>query len=767
MFLNNPNNPETIPPQNQEPNKLIYLNSPNSSDDEDEIDLGELFRLLRRRGLIIIGTTVALTTVLSSWILSKPPVYQGKFKLLVEPLNTDSSELNFLKDVAGGNLKTKELDYQSQIDVLKSPLVMSPIIKNIQSRYPEINYIVKEEKEDEIKNDKTEEEKKKQSLITKLDITQSGETKIIEVSYQDKSEEKILFVLNQIMKGYLDYQATEYISNLSQAINFSEDQISRVRQEVAILESQLENFQKTNDLINPDTQNQILAGQAKFLSQEIENVQTELAGITTLANELQNKLDLTPEQGVIVARLNQEPNYAKLITQIKDTETQIGLESVRLGSQHPIIKTLTAKKQELISLLNQETTKILGSKGANLSLDFLTSISSNEQVIQEFFATNNKIEVLKAREKGLNEAWERLNQQVNVLSTTNKQYYQIQRELTTASESLNRLLALNENLQIEVAKQSSPWKLLTPIDETMISDVSGTTRKLALIGIASLFCGTMLGFLIDKLDSAFHSVDDIKRSVDLPPLAIIPYNKNLELLTNKKAGSNRFNFGKGIFADKESLIHLDAYFSLYTNINLLSSDISIRSVVIAAADASEGKSTTSVFLAKAAAQLGKKVLIVDLDMRKPKVHSYLGLKNKIGLTNLIVDDSPLEKVIQETDQENLFVITAGSKPPNPTRILASHKMQTLMTTLKKDFDFVIYDTPPLMGFSDAKIVTPSTDGIVLVVRLDKTHRPTVQQAIHDLQISKLPVLGLVINGVKRYTGGYYGYYSYSSYYKEE
>jgi uncharacterized protein involved in exopolysaccharide biosynthesis len=167
MFLNNPNNPETIPPQNQEPNKLIYLNSPNSSDDEDEIDLGELLRLIRRRGLIIIGTTVALTTVLSSWILSKPPVYQGSFKLLVEPLNADSSQLNFLNDVAGGGLKTKELDYESQIDVLKSPLVMSPIVKNIQSRYPEINYIVKEE-EFEIEEEETTEEKKKTVFNKKI-----------------------------------------------------------------------------------------------------------------------------------------------------------------------------------------------------------------------------------------------------------------------------------------------------------------------------------------------------------------------------------------------------------------------------------------------------------------------------------------------------------------------------------------------------------------------------------------------------------------------
>lgn len=757
MFLNNSNNPDTISPQSQEPNKLIYLNSPNINDDEDEIDIGELFRLLRRRGLIIIGTTVALTAILSSWILSKPPVYQGSFQLLVEPLKADDNQLALLSSLSGGSLKGKDLDYESQINVLKSPLIMSPIIQKIQSRYPEVKYVLTEDKKDE----------KEEGLLKKLNIIQSGDTKIIEVSYKDKSEEKILFVLNQLMKGYLDYQSTEYISNLSQSINFAEDQISRVRGDVAILESQLENFQKTNNLINPITQNEVLASQSRVLLGKIENVQTELGGMTTLANELQNQLDLTPEQGVIVARLNQQPSYVKLIAQIKDTETQIGLESLRLGSQHPIIKTLTAKKEELVSLLNQETSQILGSKGTNLSLDFLTSISNNQAVIEEFFATNNKIEVLKATKKGLNEAWERLNLQVNSLSTTNKEYYQIQRELTTASESLNRLLALNENLQIEAAKERSLWKLLTPIDENIIEDVSGTAQKLALIGIASLFCGTMLGFFVDKLDSAFHSVDDVKRSVDLPSLAIIPYHKNLKVISDKnKSARGSFNQGKGLFADAKNIPDLDAYFSLYTNINLLGSDTAIKSIVIGAAEASEGKSTTSIFLAKAVAMLGKKVLIVDVDMRKPRLHKYLGEKNTIGLSNLIADDAPLEKVIQQTAQENLFIITAGTKPPNPTRIISSQKMRDLMAKVKEDFDFIIYDTPPLMGFSDGKILTPSTDGLVFVVRLDKTHRPNVQQVLNDLRMSKLSVLGVVLNGVKNHMRGS-DYSDYSDYSQDE
>lgn len=377
---------------------------------------------------------------------------------------------------------------------------------------------------------------------------------------------------------------------------------------------------------------------------------------------------------------------------------------------------------------------------------------------------------MEAKQRGLDEAWERLNSQIKNLSTTNKEYFQLQRELTTANESLNRLLALNENLQIEVARQSSPWKLITPINETIIEDVSGTLRKIALISIASLFSGAMLGLLVDKLDSSFHTVEDVKSSVNLPLLGVIPHNKFLTEITDKKkkrSDSIPSLSRKSIFDDESITFSLDSYCSLYTNINLLSSDTSIRSIVVGAAEASEGKSTTSLFLAKAAALLGQKVLIVDADMRKPKIHTYLGIKNKIGLSNLIAEDILPEDVIQSFD-DGLSVITAGSKPPNPTRLIASRKWQTLMQKFKQDFDFVIYDTPPLMGFSDGKILTPLTDGLVFVVRMGKTRRPNVQQVINDLQVSKLTVLGMVANGVKNYMGGaYYGYYNYKNYYNDE
>ncbi|MGI0483711.1 GumC family protein, partial [Geminocystis sp. CENA526] len=480
----------------QEPKQIISLNSNNF--DDDEIDIGQILSIIKRRGSVIIGTTITLAGLLSSWILVKPPVYQGTFQLLVEPLNKNNQQLDALTQIVPqNNWRDSGLDYESQINVLTSPVVINPILENIKIRYPDIEI---------------------DDIAGRIEIKQSGQTKIIDIAYTDESEEKILFVLKQLMEGYLNYQSDELTTSVRQAQVFVDEQIKRVQQDVFILESQLESFQQTNNLIDPNTENSVLAGQSKFLLEQVESVQNELKAKTQLAQDLKNQLDLTPEQGVIVSRLNQEKNYAKLISQIKDIESKIALETIKLGSQHPTLTTLTAQKEELITLLNQETQQILGYRSANLSLDFLTSVSNNTEMIQKFLNTNNEVEALKAKERGLQESWEKLNQQINRLSTTNKEYYQIQRELRTNNESLTRLLALKENLQIEVAKQTAPWKLLTPINEDLIEDVSGRTRKIALIIIASLFVGVSVGFLIDKLDSVFHSVEELQNTIELPCL---------------------------------------------------------------------------------------------------------------------------------------------------------------------------------------------------------------------------------------------------------
>lgn len=750
MFLKNSTNSHSLISENSELNPPIYINSQNTIDDE-EIDLGELFKILQRRSLIIIGTTITLTGVLTAWILSKPPVYSGTIKLQVESVVTENTGLGNLSGLAGiaaatgggggkaaSALRGGGLDYDSLTTILKSPFVMDSIVYNIRKKYPEIIYLPNPNKD-------LEDLENKEVLSENLNVQQSGLTKTLNINYQSDSQEKILYILNEIVDGYLSFQAKESVQNPTQQLEFTIQQIGRLRERVANLESQVETFQKKNNLISPDVLASTLGAQVTFLNQEKQRTLLETQGAQTLASQLQQKLDLTPEEGVIVARLNREPYYLKLVNQIKDTESKIATEGIRFGFEHPTIKKLEEEKDELIILLEQETQRVLGKPYKNLSLDTFTTFSNNQQVTQQFFDSNNQIQVLEARKQGINEAQKILTQNINNLSTTQKEFIQLQRELRIATENLTRLLALRENLEIEVAKQFSPWRLLTPIDENIIQDTSGKTKKIALVGIASLFLGTMLGFVVDKLDSKLYSSKDVKNIVNLPVLITIPANKKLFSLTPQQFMQKESMVLRGLLTENSKTFNLDNYFSLYSNINALSLDRTVSSITMGTIDAKQGQSIISIYLAKAATMVGKKVLLVDMNLREPKLHSYLGLENKTGISDVITNDIPLNEVIQTSKLDNLFLLTAGSEIKNPVGILSSPKMTNLTKTLKQDFDFVIYNTPPLAEFSDGKIVTPLTEGLVMIIGLGKTKSSNLEKVMNDLQISKLSVLGMVIN----------------------
>jgi len=159
--------------------------------------------------------------------------------------------------------------------------------------------------------------------------------------------------------------------------------------------------------------------------------------------------------------------------------------------------------------------------------------------------------------------------------------------------------------------------------------------------------------------------------------------------------------------------------------------------------------------------LGQRVLLVDTDLRRPKVHEQLGLVNTSGLSNAISSNLEVERLIQQSPGEsNLFILTAGQIPPDPTKLLSSQKMQNLMEQFKAAYDLVIYDTPPLVGLADTKLIASKTDGIVMVVRLGKTKRSVLSKALEGIKLFSVPVLGMVINGSREQNSLTEPYYQY-------
>nr|WP_304220094.1 CpsD/CapB family tyrosine-protein kinase [Fredinandcohnia onubensis] len=203
----------------------------------------------------------------------------------------------------------------------------------------------------------------------------------------------------------------------------------------------------------------------------------------------------------------------------------------------------------------------------------------------------------------------------------------------------------------------------------------------------------------------------------------------------------------------------EQYRTIRTNIEFSTVDEDMRLIMVTSSGPGEGKSTTTNNIAVVFAQQGKKVLLVDSDLRKPTVHYSFRVDNHNGLTNVLTKQEKLEHAIRETDQENLYVLPSGPIPPNPAEMLGSKAMDQLLNDVKDLFDVVVFDTPPVLAVSDGQVLANKLDGVVLVVSSGKTETEAALKAKETLMNSKAKLLGVVLNNIKRTESQYYYYYA--------
>ncbi len=705
--------------------------------DSDQLDLRQVVRILRRRYLVVLTVAISVATAIGYRALNRPPLYAGQFRLLVEPITAETKVAQNVGDVISTGL-----DYNTQIEVLRSPTVTAPILEQIRIKYPDLTY---------------------DSLMSKLTINRLQDTKIIDIRYQDGDPKKVKEILDKIAQGYLNYSRLERQSDVLEGIKFVEDQLPQLRLKVDTLQARLQKFRQQYNFIEPEAQAQQISGQISGISQQRLEVQTKLNEVRLLYATLQNQLGLDPNQAIVAAALSEAPRYQKLLNQLQEVETKIATESVRFTSANPILQSLQETRAKLLPLIRQEAQLIIGNNldTARVSPDKLTFQNSIRLgLTQQFVEASNQLKVIEVRSKALEQAERNLIQQFKEMPIRAREYTDLQRELKVATESLTRFLSTRESLQIEAAQKAVPWQLIAA-PEGAVPIAPDTYRNLALGVFAGLLLGVGAAWIVEMLDSVFHSADELKDKTGIPLLGVIPFNKGVKKLMGRHATASLPQAETSSipvsFVEKLQRYNaspfLEAFRSLYTNIRLLGSDMPIRSLVISSATPAEGKTIVALNLAQAAAAMGKRVLLVDADLRRPQVHARLNLPNMRGLSNLIAsEDLDFNDVIQKSPQDdNLYILTAGQIPPDPTRLLSSEKMQNLMGELRSAFSLVIYDTPPLVGFADANLLAPPTDGLVLVVALGKTDRYPLMQALDGIRMSNTPFLGIVANGIKQYT----------------
>ncbi|MBD1215548.1 MAG: polysaccharide biosynthesis tyrosine autokinase [Dolichospermum circinale Clear-D4] len=724
---------------NTTPPGILFSNPTFSqfSEEASDFNLKSFIGLLQRRAIIIIGVaSVAMGGVIYT-TFKQVPIYESGFQILVEPVNSDA-ELGKIDVGLADVLRSSGLDYESQIQVLRSPELLRDFIKEIQKSYPDINYY---------------------TFLEALTIRRLGQSKIIQVSYQSDNSRKIKLILDPLADFYLKYSLNKRQTKLRQGVKFVDEKLPEIRTRLGQLQKQMQMFRQRYNFIDPENQSEVISSQIQSLTQQRLTINQQL----TAARASYDRLQRREEQ---LAILNTAPLYQTLIAQQRQLDTQISGELTRFQPDNPVIRTLQEKRTNLLPIIEGEAARTI-----NIRISEATDLIKKIEVENQYITQVEKQVQLKL-------------DQLPVLS---RQYTEILRNLQIANESLNRFLAAREQLQIEIAQTELPWELIQAAFQPQNPISPDIPRNLILGFVASSLLGIGAAFLREQTDNTYHSIENVQDKVGLPLLGSLPFNKNLvrnpsfnltkiakdqepEVVVDPLVASNEpsntsvprssrssYYYGQGSFWESLQV--------LYSNIQLLNSDRPIKSLVVSSAVPGDGKSTVGFSLAKTAAIMGKKVLLVDCDLRKSKIHKLSQLNNLWGISSLISSDIDVNQVIQQMPGLNgLSVITAGPTPPDPARLLSSDKMSQMMNYFSENFDLVIYDTPPLSGLVDARLVAVHTDGVMLVVRIDKTDKSALKQLVDTLKASPINLLGVVVNGEKFRGLGYNYNYRYSSYY---
>ena len=724
---------------NTTPPGILFSNPTFSqfSEEASDFNLKSFIGLLQRRAIIIIGVaSVAMGGVIYT-TFKQVPIYESGFQILVEPVNSDA-ELGKIDVGLADVLRSSGLDYESQIQVLRSPELLRDFIKEIQKSYPDINYY---------------------TFLEALTIRRLGQSKIIQVSYQSDNSRKIKLILDPLADFYLKYSLNKRQTKLRQGVKFVDEKLPEIRTRLGQLQKQMQMFRQRYNFIDPENQSEVISSQIQSLTQQRLTINQQL----TAARASYDRLQRREEQ---LAILNTAPLYQTLIAQQRQLDTQISGELTRFQPDNPVIRTLQEKRTNLLPIIEGEAARTI-----NIRISEATDLIKKIEVENQYITQVEKQVQLKL-------------DQLPVLS---RQYTEILRNLQIANESLNRFLAAREQLQIEIAQTELPWELIQAAFQPQNPISPDIPRNLILGFVASSLLGIGAAFLREQTDNTYHSIENVQDKVGLPLLGSLPFNKNLvrnpsfnltkiakdqepEVVVDPLVASNEpsntsvpgssrssYYYGQGSFWESLQV--------LYSNIQLLNSDRPIKSLVVSSAVPGDGKSTVGFSLAKTAAIMGKKVLLVDCDLRKSKIHKLSQLNNLWGISSLISSDIDVNQVIQQMPGLNgLSVITAGPTPPDPARLLSSDKMSQMMNYFSENFDLVIYDTPPLSGLVDARLVAFHTDGVMLVVRIDKTDKSALKQLVDTLKASPINLLGVVVNGEKFRGLGYNYNYRYSSYY---
>ncbi len=687
---------------------------------ESSLHFLDYWRIIRIRKTVIISVflLISITATLVTFVL--PRYYSSTARI---EINQDTSESVATPEQA--YLPYDPYFIQTEFQKMQSEKVLGRVISQLDlndtwGKLYNNNVPLKTEQTLELLKDR-------------LSLAPERNTKLIDITVFSEDADQAAQIANAVAQAYHDYRLAEHNTNTMQDVQVMEDNYQQEEDHIEAVQTNVDNLRQVLGIIDTDPNS--LAPSPTLSQEQVQQKMTDretdeqnYMKMLVVLQQLQMIQQTNPvELQDVLPTLYPDSTLSDLLTKLHSTEQSLASEDVYYTTNILDIKSLQSVDAELKREISARVTGVMASLDAQVASYKAT-------------ADNITAELEEAKSNDLSEI------------TRSQPYYEQKRKLASL-EDFHKLVGAK--IDSEKLDLDAPKLQMVQLVDSAVPGKDPVKPNKALNIILGLVIGLIVGvglaFFIEYLDTSVKTIDDVERALQAPVLGVIPQNVG-------------YLIDEGVESQ-----HAEAYRVLRTNLLFSRKDDKLNTIVVVSAGAGEGKSTTALNLATVFAQAGQRVLIVDSDLRRPTLHKILRISNSSGVTNYLLKQNAIEEVIQRTSVPTLDVMASGKLPSSSMNILGSGQMKEMIAELKQRYDYVIFDSPPIMGVSDAAVLASEVDMVIQVIQYRRYPQPMNIRAKQMIEKVGGNLIGIVLNNINMsqdesyyyYSGYYHGYYYYS------
>ncbi len=708
--------------------------------------LREYLRVMIKRKWTVVACLVGIFVTVAIASLRQTPIYEAVGRIAV---NKSDPNLISFKDSMPVMDYYDPTDLDTEVRILQSDLLALQVIRQLnldkRSKSKQPNLVA-----DPLQADSAHTTALLGGFKGNLKVSLIPNTRIIEIHYRSTDPTLSANVVNTLAATYVEQNFKTKFESTMQASDWLSKQLVDLQMKVETSQEKLVRYQKEHEILGTDEKQNIITAKLDELNKEMTVAESD-----RMQKESVYRLTQSADPNSVAAALTAESGSSsslldKLHGQEADLKIQIAELSTQFGPSYPKVAQLNNQLKEIGRQIISETQKAM------------------EKLRGQYMAALQ-------RENMLRDALEKQKQEANKLNESAIEYSLLKRDLDGNRTLYEGLLGKLKEAGVTAGLRSNNFRIVDAARAPGAPVEPNIPRNLAFALVLGITTGVGLAFLLENMDNTVRTTEQAQIISALPSLGMIPLGS--------KSSHNGNSAKRLSLASSNEAVELvtqsrpqsqmaESYRALRTSLLLSSLGAPPKVIMVTSARPQEGKTTTSINSAIVLAQKGVRVLLIDADLRRPSVHKTLGMGPRSGLSNVLTGSATLEQTITpSTILPNLFVLPAGTPPPNPAELLASSNMKDVLAELRGQYDHIVIDTPPTLSVTDAVVLSQRMDAIILVIRSGHTTKQALRRARDILMQVNAHVTGVLLNAVDLSSPDYYYYYEYQGkythYYQED